>query len=226
MDKFTVRHEKKNPNASLLDGGKFLWGFFSCFLVLVAVSLIFPITEFAALLSRNINSVAVVVSLLVAVLSLFVAYKAMYEQRMAREAGTDPILIAHLGQRADAREMVTFKVSNVGAGAAVNVRLNVTEPAGGLGDRKILVNIFKRHHPFTVIAQNTSIEFSLALGWDLMGNDPLGAFSAEMSYEDVTGHKYDGLFTIDVREMEGLGSEKSPQMRAVKSLEEIAKNIK
>ncbi len=145
---------------------------------------------------------------------------------MAREAGTDPILIAHLGQREDARELVTFKVTNVGAGAAVNVRLNVNEPEGGIEGKNFLVNIFRRHHPFTVIAQNTSVEFSLALGWDLMGSNPLGMFTAELTYEDVTGHEYGGLFPIDVREMEGLGSEKSPQMRAVKSLEKIAEKFK
>jgi hypothetical protein len=170
--------------------------------------------------------------------STYFAANALLEQRKMREAGTDPVLIAHLGQREDARELVTFKLSNVGAGAALNVQLEVERPADDTDDwekRHFLQNIFKSREPFAVILQGDSIEFSLALGWHLLGQDPaksidanlplcpLPPFRAKLSYEDLAGGKYDSEFTIDVSEMEGLGANKSPQMRMVAALEAIAK---
>jgi hypothetical protein len=43
----------------------------------------------------------VIISLLVATASTYFAAHALLEQRRTRQAGTDPVLIAHLGQRQD-----------------------------------------------------------------------------------------------------------------------------
>jgi hypothetical protein len=63
----------------------------------------------------------------------------------------------------------------------------------------------------------------LALGWDLLGENPLPPFAASLTYEDLAGGEYESLFSIDVRELDGLGANKSPQMRMVKALEDVAK---
>ena len=101
---------------------------------------------------------------------------ALLEQRKTRQAGTDPVLVAHLGQREDARELVTFNISNIGAGAALSVLLEVPELDKGLEGRNLLTNIFRRHHPFSAISQEKSIEFNLTVGWNLLGDNPLSRF--------------------------------------------------
>jgi hypothetical protein len=63
----------------------------------------------------------------------------------------------------------------------------------------------------------------LAVAWELLGANPLPPFQAKLAYEDLAGGQYESAFTIDVREMEGLGANKSPQMRIVAALEKIAK---
>ncbi len=188
--------------------------------------------------SEYLSIAPIIISLLVAAASTYFAAYALLEQRKAREASTDPVLIVHLGQRADARELVTFNLTNVGAGAALNVLLDVDEPEDAEDDqpkRDYLRHVFKQHHPFSVILQGKSVEFDFALGWHLLGQDsngqidkqlplnPVPPFQARLSYEDLAGGKYESEFTIDVRELRGLGASKSPQMRMVKALETIAK---
>jgi hypothetical protein len=239
MTKYTVRHDKTETGDGFLGDGKVPLGItigsLKVILAFVAYEFFWGTQDF----SDYLLVAPLIVSLLVALASTYFAANALLEQRKMREAGTDPVLIAHLDVREDARELITFKVSNVGAGAALNVQLEVELPDDNADDwekRQIVQHIFKRREPFAVILQGNSIEFNLALGWRLLGQDaekdtieegvpvsPLPPFKASLSYEDLAGGKYEGQFTIDVREMQGRGVHKSPQMRMVAALEKIAK---
>lgn len=221
--RYTIRHDKSDIKGTLLGDGKLALGIT---LGAIGAILVYLIAAFGGgSLGRPayLELVPIVVSLLVAMASTFLAANALLEQRKTREAGTDPVLVAHLGQREDARELVTFNISNIGAGAALNVSLWVEKPDDNLEARNLVTNVFRRHHPFAVILQGKSIEFSFAMGWNLFTEHPLPPFQAKLAYEDLTGGKYESEFTIDVREMEGLGANKSPQMRMVAALEKIAK---
>jgi hypothetical protein len=190
--------------------------------------------------ANYITVVPLIISLLVAAASTYFSTHALLEQRKSREASTDPVLVVHLGQRIDARELVTLNLSNVGAGAALNVFFEVLEPdepAEQKEKRRIIQRVFKAHHPFSVVLQGQTIEFDFAMGWYLLGQGskdtvnpeyplkPLPPFQAKVTYEDLAGGQYASEFTIDVRELEGRGASKSPQMRIVSALEEIAKKL-
>lgn len=222
--KYTIRHDKSDSKGTLLGDGKLALGITlgAIGTILAYMSLTFG--HGAKGPSSYFEVVPIVISLLVAMASTFLAANALLEQRKTHEAGTDPVLVAHLGQREDARELVTFNISNIGAGAALNVSLAVEQPNDKIEPRQLLTNVFRRHHPFTVILQGKSIEFSFAMGRDLLGDHPLPPFQATLAYEDLAGGKYESEFTIDVREMELLGANRSPQMRIVAALEKIAKN--
>lgn len=224
MAKYPLRHEKNEPKRIFSGDGKLALG--------IVVGVLAVILAFVALqffwetsgASDYLEIVPLIISLLVATASTYFAAYALLEQRKTRQAGTDPVLVAHLGQREDARELVTFNISNVGAGAALNVLLEVDEPEDELARRNLLTNVFKRHHPVSVILQGKSIEFNLAFSWDLLTANPLPPFQARLAYEDLAGGQYESLFLIDVRELERLGTNKSPQMRIVAALEKIAKS--
>jgi len=241
MAKYTIRHDKNEPRGRFRGDGKFALGIvigvFGAILAFVSFEFFWGTPDF----SEYLLTVPLIISLIVALASTYIAVNALLEQRKAREAGTDPVLIAHLGQRVDARELVTFNISNVGSGAAIKVQLVTERPVDNDNDwkkRNFLQNIFRPHKPFAVIPQGQSVEFNFALGWNLLGQDlsndsndelpsrPLPPFQAKLSYEDLAGAQYDGEFTIDVREMEGLGAHKSPQMRIVAALEMIEKKNK
>ena len=222
MPDYPLRHKKSESSSGYLRDGKFAVGF-----LLGALSAIFSALLIGQLTGYQINyvsdNIVVTASLAVAAGSFFVAARSMLEQKKLREAATDPVLVAHFGQREDARELVTFKVTNVGAGAAIDVHLNAEPPADSdVESRKLMTDIFKRHHPFKIIPQGESIEFNLALGWNLLGSEPLPPFKVDLQYQDLNGDEYESTFKLDVREMEKLGAEKSPHMRMVTALEKIA----
>jgi hypothetical protein len=238
VEKYSIRHDKIATRSSYLRDGKFAFGII---VGLLTPILIFIANEFfrgAEDSSQYLIISPIIISLLVAMASTYFSANALLEQRRTREASTDPVLVVHLGQREDARELVTFNISNVGAGAALKVQLNVDKPHDEADEdlkRNYLHNIFAPREPFAVLLQGQSIEFNFALGWHLLGQDtsgtvdpnrplkPLSPFLARISYEDLTGAEYNGEFVIDVRAMRGLGSHKSPQMRIASALETIAK---
>jgi len=238
MAKYSIRHDKNAPTGFLRGDGRFALGITLGVLGVVLSFVAFDFFWGAIDRSQYLNMAPLIISLLVAAASTYFAAHALLEQRRTREASTDPVLIVHLGQREDARELITFNVTNVGAGAALNVLLHVDEPDDEDDDRpkrNYLRHIFKPHHPFAVILQGKSVEFDFALGWFLLGQDltgqinierplhPVPPFQARLSYEDLAGGKYESEFMIDVRELRGLGASKSPKMRMVSALEKIAK---
>lgn len=221
--KYAIRHDKSGSKGTLLGDGKLALGITLGVIGAILCYLLLDLGHSATGRPMYVEFVPIIVSLLVAMASTFLAANALLEQRKTREAATDPVLVVHLGQRKDARAVVTFNISNIGAGAALNVSLWVEKPNDNLEARALVTNIFRRHHPFAVIVQGGSVEFSLAMGWKLFEGHPLPPFQAKLGYEDLAGGKYESEFTVDVREMEGLGAEKSPQMRMVDALEKMAK---
>lgn len=238
MKKYTIRHDKNEAKGAFRGDGRLALGVTFGVLGVVLAFIVFEFFWGDIDRSEYVQFAPLIISLLVAAGSTYFAAYALLEQRRAREASTDPVLIVHLGQRADARELITFNVTNVGAGAALNVLLDVDEPDDDDDDRpkrNYLRHIFKPHHPFAVILQGNSVAFDFALGWHLLGQNsseqidrglplhPVPPFQARLSYEDLAGGKYESEFTIDVRELRGLSASKSPQMRMVTALEKIAK---
>jgi hypothetical protein len=222
MAKYPIRHDKNKPKSIFGSNGKLALGMTLGALGAVLLFVGIEFFEGTREASEYLEIAPLIISLLVATASTYFASNAVLEQRKTREAGTDPVLIVHLGQRQDARELITFNITNVGAGAALNVKLDVDNPDDDLSGRDLLNNVFKRHHPFSVIVQGKSIEFNLAMFWNLLGDNPLPPFQARLSYEDLAAGEYESTFTIDVRELQGLGVSKSPQMRMVTALEAIA----
>lgn len=220
-----VRVTKNNKDAPFLSDGKIALGVVIGLIFATLGYLSFTAITNVELTSQALGTVTALSSLIVACGSMLVAARALGEQRKSREAATDPVLIAHFSQREDARELITFRITNVGAGAALNVTLDVTQPDVDLIDRHIITDIFRRHHPFRIVPQGHSIEFSFAMGWELLGDNPLPPFAAKLSYKDLSGEHYEGSFILDIKEMEKLGANKSPQMRLVSAVEKIERHL-
>ena len=165
-----------------------------------------------------------VTATLAALTSSFLALLALTEQRRTRQAGTDPVLIAHFSQREDARELIILSISNVGAGAAMNVHLSVDADFDPK-NFKILTDVFSRHEPFRSIPQNTSIGFNFGLGFELLSENTLPPFTVSLEYWDINGGRYTGSFQLNIREMEKRGSERSLRHRQALATESISKDF-
>ncbi|GGF56006.1 hypothetical protein GCM10011402_04930 [Paracoccus acridae] len=221
----SVRITKEGQNTPLLSDGKIALGIVVGVVLSTLGYLSLTTITNIEITSQALGTVTAFSSLIIACGSMLVAARALSEQRKSREAATDPVLVAHFSQREDARELITFRISNVGAGAALNVILDVTQPEDDISRRKIITNIFQRHHPFRIIPQGQSIEFSFALGWEVLGDKPLPPFVAKLAYEDLSAVRYEGYFMLDIKEMEKLGANKSPQMRLVSAVEKIERHL-
>lgn len=225
MQKYSIRHDKSDRKASILNDGKFAVGVGLGLVLAVSSIVILPYVFDDLPFQELQSSFPVLVSLFVSLSSIFLAARAVSEQQRTREAATDPVLIAHLGQREDARSLVTFCITNVGAGAALNSVIEVQEPSGGIGERNLIINVFEPHRPFTVILQGETIEFNLAVGWELLGDHPLPPFKVKLTYEDLSGGEYESEYEIDVRQIEKMGAHASPTMLIAKALQKIEKKL-
>ena len=126
--------------------------------MLVAVFLWVIVAVFGKPLDRAeiLDLLPTMMSLLVATISAYFSYHALKEQRRARQAGTDPVILVHLGKREDAPTMIMLDISNVGAGAAMNVSLHFEkDPTRALFEQaKTLTDLSKLDRPIRVIPQD------------------------------------------------------------------------
>lgn len=222
-DDATIRIEKTGRPRTLSGDGRFALGLASGIGLSILGYLSIEYMRTEGTRGDVLLAIPIVASLLLGGLSSYLALAALLEQRRSREASTDPVLIVHFGQREDARELITFKITNVGAGAAMNIALDVETPDIDLTSKRLVTNIFKRHHPFRVLPQCEKIEFGFAMGFTLLADPILPPFLATITYDDIEGGRYGGRFPLDIREMEKLGANQSLQARAVSALERIAR---
>ena len=167
---------------------------------------------------------------IVALVSVIVSGIALREQRIMRQAGTDPVLVAHLGQREDEPIMVNLNISNVGAGAAMNVFAKViiadSPQVQGMIGNPFDTDVMKGKMPIKVILQNDKVTYELGMGHVLIGTDPLAAFKVELKYQDIEGSEYNSSHDINVAELAGRPAGSPATTKIWRELEKIGKKIK
>jgi len=211
----------KDKSSSLLTGGHFALGFVTCFVTLVL--LVSASRSSPEYLFENYLEIS---TLLIASSSLFIAYFAVREQKIMRQAGTDPVVLAHIAERDDTRQMTMFCLSNVGAGAALDVSFRVFPPDGGFDPKQVITPFDELSHPIKVILQGKAVSYNFGLGHVLteQGNE-VPPFLVQLSYKSVDGTEYTSEQTIDVRELRRQPAHDMPIMRVVKELEAIRKTL-
>lgn len=161
------------------------------------------------------------VALIVAGVGLVISIYGLREQRRMRQAGTDPVLVAHLLTREDAPIMVNLAITNVGAGAALDVNISAARPAE-FPELDLVIDPFRAWHPIAVILQARSIQFPLQIGPELLGDPSMPPFQIKLSYRDIEGREYFSTHTIDARELEWMDAHDPPLARIAKAIEAIA----
>ncbi|MCU9838323.1 hypothetical protein OEZ49_11145 [Ruegeria sp. WL0004] len=164
-------------------------------------------------------------TLSVALVSLVVSFYALSEQRLMRQAGTDPVVIAHLGQRKDQPMLINLEISNVGAGAAINVTIKAILPPEWPFLDRVLRDPRDLTHPIMTILQNRSVSFAFGVGHQLIGDNPIEPFKIQLSYEDVEGSSYFSEHIIDVKELTWQDANTPPITKISKELEKIQKAL-
>ena len=166
-----------------------------------------------------------ILALIVAFGSLIISYRMFLEQRLTRQAGTDPVILVRLGSREDARILATLEIENVGAGAARNVSVTLqTDLSAYFPDR--IITDFSTLKKIRVIPQGVSVSYNFGMGFRLLENPQIPIINFLVSYEDIEGEPYSSLQMLDVSELEGQRADDGMLSKISKSLENIEKAAK
>lgn len=164
--------------------------------------------------------------LVVALGSLLISYLVLSENRLLRQAGTDPVVLVHLGKRRDAPMLITIDIRNVGAGAALEVAIEVLNGAPNKTHHRVLTDLTQLTHPIRVIPQNHLVSYNFGTGYQLLGggeSEPLSPITLRVSYKDIEGSEYSNEQVLDVRELRSQHAHTPNDTKVAKSLEDIAK---
>jgi hypothetical protein len=177
--------------------------------------------------SDVIDVIPAVGTLMVAFVSVLLSYSALAEQRRARQAGTDPVILVHFGQRKDAPSMVTLEITNVGAGAAQNVvvALQNERVRQLLDEERITTNFSEISHPIRTIPQDRSVSYNFGVGFDLLKEPYPQPIEVKVSYDDIDGNAYTSAQVLDVLELRWQRADKPIDARIASAIEKLEKEV-
>lgn len=220
-----IRKKKESASLGWLSGGYLAVGVMMGFLLALALAFFFTLFDSFS----NWAAANSIPPLVIASVSLLVAFFALREQTRMRQAGTDPVIIAHLDQNPDEPMILELNLSNVGAGAALNVLATVQKPLNAQDARLILrpfeTDVLNGKVPIKVILQGRSVSYAIGTGHQLLGDDPLEKFKVELIYEDIEGSQYESIHEIDVAEYVSRSANSPPLTKIWRELERIQQKI-
>lgn len=160
---------------------------------------------------------------LIALLTAYIAFLALSEQSLLRQAGTDPVLIAHFGQRSDTPVMIMLCLSNVGAGAALDVEFKIATDKLGFDQQVFSLepNVWTKMRS---ILQGETISIHFGRGFVLLNDPRPKPFKIGIRYSTIDGTKIEDSFILDPHEIVGLSAFDPPNVRTAKALEDLAKS--
>lgn len=223
----SFRKSEKTNNA-LLGDGVYALGVLTG--VLISLVLYLGAQLWSSLLSQEqiIDLLPSVTAFLVALVSLQISFRVLIEQKRMRQAGVDPVLVAHLAKDPMYPLVMSLNISNVGAGAAVNVRaqLDGDIPVGRSEflDRIRTSDFFNKQRPLAVILQNQTASHWMGTGPELFGNeDPIAPFSITLTYDDIEGSSYHSTHQLNILEFENANANEPADTKISREIEKIRK---
>ena len=221
----SFRKSEKENNA-LLGDGIYALGVLTG--VLISLALYLGGQVWSSLLSREqiIDLLPSGTAFLVALVSLQISFRALIEQKRMRQAGVDPVLVAHLAKDAMYPLVLSLNISNVGAGAAVNVKAQLVGdiPAGRSEflDRIRTSDFFNSQRPLAVVLQNQTVPHWMGTGPELFGaEEPIPPFSINLTYEDIEGSSYHSTHELNILEYENANANEPADTKIWRELERI-----
>ncbi len=219
MRKGNTKHKDK------LTDGTFALGSACGVFISIFIYLVLDISHVGLTRTEILSVVPSLLTLLVALVSLLISFHALSEQRLMRQAGTDPVILIHLDKREDARIMSTLEVRNVGAGAAQNVKVTLLSDTSDYVPDRIITDFSKVSHPLRTIPQGHSVSYNFGLGHRLLEEPEIPPIEFEISYEDIEGQKRCSRQFVDVRELTMQRADEGLNSRIAKATERTAKAL-
>lgn len=207
----------------MLKSGEFALGVCVGLVAFIGVYLISDVLQEGLNRKTLLEFIPSILTLIVAVTSLFLSFHALAEQRKMRQAGTDPVILLHLANREDARIMSTLEISNVGAGAALNVSVDLQTDISEFVPDRIITDFDKVRQTFRTIPQDRSISFNFGLGHRLLEKPDIPELTFRVTYEDIENKSYEKIQKINTKELAMQRADDGLASRQTKAVEKIEK---
>ncbi|WP_424985995.1 hypothetical protein [Microbulbifer sp. S227A] len=220
--------KSEKPSNDLLGSGVYALGVLTG--ILIGLALYLGVQVFSSLLSRDeiIDILPPVTAFLVSLVSLQISFRALTEQRRMRQAGVDPVLVAHIAKDEMYPLVLSLNITNVGAGAAINVKAqlkgDISPGRSDFLDRILRSDFFNNQRSLAVVLQNQTVPHWMGTGPDLFGDDtPIAPFSILLTYEDIEGSSYSSTHEINILEFENANANEPADTKIFRELEKIRK---
>ena len=197
-----LRRREAPKRNDLLDNGKFALGVFSGICLLITLYVGAGLLQVEMSRDEVVDLLPSVAAILISGASLTIAFNALSEQRRMRQAGTDPVVIAHLAQRDDAPSLAMIRLTNVGAGAALDVIANFSWERDDFDESRVITDPRHIRGPFRAVLQDCFVQFTLGIGHKILGENPLPPIRVALEYKNVDGTTYSSTQIIDVTELD------------------------
>ncbi|NPD19665.1 COG1361 family protein [Alterinioella nitratireducens] len=204
--------------------GKFAFGFIAGILALILIYLFWPSVGSALEVDQWIDLFPSIIAISVAFLSVWLSYQALQIQHRMRQAGTDPVILVHLGSREDEPLLVTAEITNVGAGAACNVDVKFNTDLSRFTPDRIMTNFEDDLYPIKVIPQGQAVSFLFGTGPNLLKDPQIPPIHIHVKYEDIEGMSYHSDQLIDLKELTAQTADKAPLALIAASLKKLEKH--
>lgn len=217
-------HDRARP-FQVLEGGKLALGVLVGLLISLGVFFTGELLETGITKDDSLGIMPTLLTLLVALMSVVIAHQALFEQRLMRQAGTDPVILVHLGTREDTRELATLEISNVGAGAAMNVETIFVTDISEFVPHRIITDFSSLKTPLRTIPQGSSVSYNIGVGHELLRDPEIPRIEILVRYENIDGEKTSSRQLINVKELSLQRADAPVLARISTSIEKLRKSL-
>lgn len=165
------------------------------------------INEVLSGINQNAAAVTAFATIAIAVLTFMLAR----ENKMLREAGTEPKVVAYLVPHPDGNGGVNFVLANIGQGPAINIKFSLEYDEADFNSHSALLHNDADRTALTVLPHGEKISSLLGVGYVLFGggksdgpDTPLKPFTVRITYSDLKGHARNSQHEIDIQQFRGL----------------------
>ena len=172
-------------------------------------------------------AVATVVIAASALLTFFLTWALVRENKLLRKAETEPEVVAYLAIHPLHHEFLNFVLANVGRGPARNVRFELDISEEELNSREILLKNSVDRKPIGFLPQGEVFAVHFGNGERAHSDPRLPPFNVKIDYENLKGKQETKTCLLDVAQFDDLWLLGSPPEKDIAgSLKKIEEHLK
>lgn len=175
--------------------------------------------------SGALTAAATVVIAASAVVTALLTRSLAKENRLLREAGMEPRVVAYLKLDPHQANLVKFVLANVGQGPARDVEFTFQADEDDFENHDVFMRNSSDRTLTTMLPQGERIETFFGIGTKLMEEPKLEPFTVSVKCHDLSGKGHSAEYKLNVAQFTGFVTGSTPEYQSVRALERIETGI-